>query len=175
MTARLQRKPHLPLALSTLLVAACSGAGPPTEEPSSSAEPTTTAAALGRNEATGARDTDRAIARSANTASSPDGTRVVECDVRTGGARFHEPCLFRAEEGGSFSLGSTDQVAGVLFSSDDKDFPDIVSVSVSIVAPGEAEVRGVTSFGVNSRWGRAIRSAEDPACWVGEGFRICAR
>ena len=140
-------------------------------------EPTATTASPTRNEATGAGDTDRAIARPADAgAARPrDGTRLVECDIRTGGARFHEPSLFRAEEGGSFSLRPTDRAAGVLFPSGDEDFPDILSVSVAIVAPGEAEVRGVTSFGVNSRWGSATRSAEDPACWVGEGFRVCAR
>jgi hypothetical protein len=32
----------------------------------------------------------------------------------------------------------------------------------------------LTDEGINSRWGRAIRSRRDRACWVGEDFTICA-
>ena len=54
-------------------------------------------------------------------------------------------------------------------------YGEILDVSVLIMAPGEAEVRGLTAHGINSRWGPAKRSAQDAACWVGADFRICAR
>jgi hypothetical protein len=51
--------------------------------------------------------------------------------------------------------------------------PGITAVSVSPLRPALAEVRGLTLQGVNSRWGRAVRSSEDPACWVGVDFAVC--
>lgn len=48
------------------------------------------------------------------------------------------------------------------------------SISVNIVKPGVAEVYGVTTAGINSRWGEARRSSSDKACWVGSDFTICA-
>jgi hypothetical protein len=47
-------------------------------------------------------------------------------------------------------------------------------ISVSVVRPGVAEVRGLTKRGINSRWGEARRSKSNRACWVGEDFKICA-
>ena len=105
----------------------------------------------------------------------PQGIRRVDCDIQSGDARFQGPCLFDAGPRGSFTLGSTDRDTGVLFPSSDDEYSSIISVSVWIVKPGEAEVRGLTSFGINSRWGHAARSTDDPACWVGDDFRICAR
>jgi hypothetical protein len=35
-------------------------------------------------------------------------------------------------------------------------------------------VRGLTTDGINSRWGTALRSKADPACWKGSDFEICA-
>ena len=48
------------------------------------------------------------------------------------------------------------------------------SISVAITQPGVAEVRGLTTDGINSRWGEATRSTSDKACWVGSDFTICA-
>lgn len=67
---------------------------------------------------------------------------------------------------GSFSLSARD--GGSLF-------PGISIVSVSMIEPGLAEVRGLTRDGINARWGTARRSARDGACWQGDDFRICAR
>jgi len=46
-------------------------------------------------------------------------------------------------------------------------------LSVWIISPGAAEVRGLTAQGINSRWGGATRSTRDPACWRGSDFEIC--
>nr|OEJ79934.1 hypothetical protein A5482_08025 [Cyanobacterium sp. IPPAS B-1200] len=48
------------------------------------------------------------------------------------------------------------------------------SISVYITSPGVAEVSGLTTGGISSRWGTARRSQSDRACWVGVGFTICA-
>lgn len=69
---------------------------------------------------------------------------------------------------GSFTLSPRGGGQGMLFGS-------IQMVSVSVIEPGLAEVRGLTRDGINSRWGTARRSQRDGACWQGEDFSICAR
>ncbi|MGA9520063.1 MAG: hypothetical protein WBV82_01285 [Myxococcaceae bacterium] len=75
-------------------------------------------------------------------------------------------CSFRPEKGGTFSLSNLDDTKPL--------YGPILSVSVVVVGRAEAEVRGLTKDGINSRWGEAIRSKDDPACWVGSDFKICA-
>ncbi len=77
---------------------------------------------------------------------------------------YRGPCSFTAEKGGSFTIAPTGRRTF---------FGDVTSVSVWIVKPGAAEVRGLTTDGVNSRWGEAKRSAKDRACWKGSDFAIC--
>ena len=48
------------------------------------------------------------------------------------------------------------------------------SITVNIIEKGVAEVRGLTTDGINSRWGEARRSKVDKACWLGSDFSICA-
>jgi hypothetical protein len=105
-------------------------------------------------------------------AAPPKGTTVL-CTIRSPGesgaveVHFDGPCRFLGEKGGSFSLSALDGDSAL--------YEGILDVSVTIVAPGKAEVRGLTELGINSRWGEARRSKKDPACWVGSGFEICAR
>jgi hypothetical protein len=89
--------------------------------------------------------------------------RPARCVVSSEGSTFRGACDFLAERGGSFSisLARGEFVEGTN------------EISVSIVSPGVAEVRGLTSDGINSRGGEARRSRRDPACWVGEDFSIC--
>ena len=87
------------------------------------------------------------------------------CVIRSAGEKSYSgPCRFLREAGGSFSL---EPVGPRLF------FGEISTVDVDLVAPGKAEVRGLTTSGIDSRWGSARRSVRDPACWDGEDFRIC--
>lgn len=80
-----------------------------------------------------------------------------------GSPTWRGPCDFLAERGGSFGIRP---YRGT--------FADGISdISVSLIRPGVAEVRGLTRDGINSRWGEARRSARDRACWVGEDFSIC--
>ncbi len=97
-----------------------------------------------------------------------EGSRIVTCRVESEGrVQVNGPCRFTPDQGGSFTLENADQNRPL--------FGTILMVTVSVVSPGTAEVRGLTRQGVNSRWGEAQRSNDDRSCWVGSDFRICAR
>ncbi|MGQ3354134.1 MAG: hypothetical protein ACT6XY_01045 [Phreatobacter sp.] len=82
---------------------------------------------------------------------------------------FDRTCDFAPDgRDGSFTLSPRGGGQGALFG-------PILMVSVSVIEPGLAEVRGLTRDGINSRWGTARRSQRDGACWQGDDFRICAR
>jgi len=90
--------------------------------------------------------------------------RTARCVVDTiGNATWQGPSRFEAERGGSFTISP---VRGTFAGG-------ITQIGVAIGQPGIAEVRGLTSRGINSRWGIAGRSERDRACWVGEDFRVC--
>ncbi len=96
-------------------------------------------------------------------------SRLVDCRVESEGkVQVSGKCRFTPDEGGSFTLEHSDPKRTIFFG-------EIMSITVSIVSPGVAEVRGLTRQGVNSRWGEARRSASDRACWQGSDFKICAR
>ncbi len=90
--------------------------------------------------------------------------RPARCVVQSAGAPiWRGPCDFVPDRGGSFGI---QPLRGR--------FPGGVSdISVAIIAPGVAEVRGLTRDGINSRWGEARRSRRDKACWAGEDFSVC--
>lgn len=95
--------------------------------------------------------------------------RLVDCRVESEGkVQVNGKCRFTPDEGGSFTLEHADPKRTVFFG-------EIMSVTVSVISPGVAEVRGLTRQGVNSRWGEARRMANDRACWQGSDFKICAR
>lgn len=95
------------------------------------------------------------------------GGELVDCRMEAAGKiEVNGKCRVTAETGGSFTLENVDPKKPL--------YGSILSVTVSIVSPGVAEVRGLTRQGVNSRWGQARRSNEDRACWEGSDFRICA-
>jgi len=90
--------------------------------------------------------------------------RPARCVVTSAGSpTWRGPCDFLAERGGSFGIRPYRGSFG----------DGISDISVSIISPGVAEVRGLTRDGINSRWGQARRSRRDAACWVGEDFSIC--
>lgn len=93
--------------------------------------------------------------------------RVVKCQIDSSGSpSFKGKCLFMPEKGGSFSLQSVNRDRPIM--------EGLIDVNVQIIEKGVAEVRGLTTEGSNSRWGEARRSDKDRACWVGNGFRVCA-
>lgn len=105
-----------------------------------------------------------AAAAFAAIAVTPAAARPARCVVAGAGEpTWRGPCDFFAERGGSFSVSPLrGRFQG-----------GISDISVSIISPGVAEVRGLTPDGINSRWGEARRSRRDRACWIGEDFSVC--
>ncbi|QCI66354.1 hypothetical protein [Phreatobacter stygius] len=101
-------------------------------------------------------------------AAAPAVARDVSCRIeQQGKVVLDRTCDFQADgRDGSFVLSARGRHGNLL--------PRISMVTVSVVSPGVAEVRGLTLDGINSRWGEARRSARDGACWEGSDFRICA-
>ena len=91
--------------------------------------------------------------------------RIAHCAISTEEAPYRGPCRFIPERGGSFAL---EPAWGRRF------FGEVTGISVEMIGRGEAEVRGLTTSGINSRWGAARRSRRDPACWEGQDFSVCA-
>ena len=90
--------------------------------------------------------------------------RPAKCVVIGNGMTpYRGTCKFTPDNGGSFAIAPIGKPG----------FDGVTLVSVAIVSPGVAEVRGLTRDGINSRWGEAKRSKTDPACWVGGDFKIC--
>ena len=87
------------------------------------------------------------------------------CEITAKGERVDGPCRFSARRGGSFDIAMTDE----------RTMGGATSLSLDVVGPGRGEVRGLTPFGVRSRWGEARRMAQDRACWRGTDFTICVR
>ncbi|MFK4002684.1 hypothetical protein [Qipengyuania sp. NPDC077563] len=114
-----------------------------------------------------AGETGADAASETSTAAPATGERIVDCEIVSGGEEvLNAPCQFSPQSNGGFTLMSR--------SGDGAIYGRILSVSVSKIDSKTAEVRGMTSDGINSRWGQATRSAQDPACWSGSDFSVCA-
>lgn len=102
------------------------------------------------------------VAQTPQSAQASDAFCVVK--GRSQEVLFRGNCIFKQFGGnGSFSIESP---SGLIVGRE--------SISVYIISPGIAEVRGLTTGGINSMWGQARRSTSDQACWVGREFTICA-
>jgi hypothetical protein len=107
------------------------------------------------------------VLSSAGSGEAQSPGRNVQCRVEAGGkVQLNGTCRFGSEAGGSFTLENVDRNRPL--------FEQILVMSVSIVSPGAAEVRGLTRDGINSGGGEARRSMRDNACWEGSDFSICA-
>ncbi|WP_123795553.1 hypothetical protein [Neisseria animalis] len=94
-------------------------------------------------------------------------SKTAMCKISSDGVvAYKGKCQFQSERGGSFSVRSLKEGKPL--------FGEITDVSVYIVKPGVAEVSGLTTFGNNSRWGTAVRSQKQRACWNGSDFQVCA-
>ena len=91
--------------------------------------------------------------------------RLVRCSVSVVGEYYNGPCYFLAESTGGFSVYRPDAAPFVGATT-------LVSLQKTDTASGD--VRGLTTDGVNSLWGEAVRSDADPACWGGTDFEVCA-
>ena len=100
-------------------------------------------------------------------------THAAACEVSTGigqeaPTQWAGPCTRQIEQPQAKHVS----IAGVNSS---EIIPGILSISVSILGPGRADVRGLTTEGIHSRWGSAVQDVKDPFCWIGTDFRVCAR
>ena len=98
-------------------------------------------------------------------AAAPAQAKIARCVIDSEGTSYRGPCQYNVARGGTFTLSPAH---GRSFGG------GVVSVTVYFTQRGFAEVRGLTREGSNSRWGRAVRSRRDSACWVGEDFSVCA-
>lgn len=93
--------------------------------------------------------------------------KPAQCLIESSGEiLFKGKCDFSASRGGSFSLQNINKKGAL--------YDDILIVSVEIISPSVAQVRGLTSFGNNSYWGDVRRSRTQSACWANNEFKICA-
>lgn len=93
--------------------------------------------------------------------------RVVDCQIASSGdPGMRKRCVFVPRGHGSFALTDPD-THGLLTTG-------VRLLTVEIVEPGVAEVRGLTVHGIHARWGLAQRADDDRACWQGSDFRVCA-
>lgn len=100
-------------------------------------------------------------------------TLAATCEVLTGigqedPTRWTGPCTRQIEQPHAKHVS----IAGL---NNGEIIPGILSISVSILGPGRADVRGLTNEGIHSRWGSAVQDLKDPFCWIGTDFRVCAR
>jgi hypothetical protein len=100
---------------------------------------------------------------------APVSAKDAKCVIKTNDGSYAAACTFSRSPGGSFSIGP---VGRPDFFDHAPGEPGVTTISVDIEGEN-AEVHGLTTDGVNSRWGPATRSKRDPACWVGEDFSVC--
>ena len=105
------------------------------------------------------------LATAASTVALPASAKTARCVIQSEGGSYRGPCSYSVQRGGTFTV----KPIGRRFI-----LPGVMMVTVFVDRDGSAEVSGLTGAGVNSRWGSATRSRHDSACWVGEGFSVCA-
>jgi len=98
-------------------------------------------------------------------AAAPAQAKIARCVIDSEGTSYNGPCQYNVARGGTFTVTP---IHGRSFGQ------GVVSVTVYMTQRGVADVRGLTRDGINSRWGRAVRSRRDSACWLGEDFSVCA-
>jgi hypothetical protein len=105
------------------------------------------------------------LAIAAGLAAMPASAKTARCVIRSEGGSYRGPCSYSVQRGGTFTV----KPIGRRFL-----MPGVMMVTVFVDRDGYADVSGLTGAGVNSRWGQATRSRRDTACWVGDGFSVCA-
>jgi hypothetical protein len=100
---------------------------------------------------------------------SPAAASTARCIVKTADASYAGPCRFSKDRGGSFNIAPLGRTEFFKHARQD---PGVTDIRVD-VDRGEADVHGLTTSGINSRWGEAKRSKLDRACWIGDDFSLC--
>jgi len=96
---------------------------------------------------------------------APAQARTARCVIKSEGGMYRGPCSYSVQRGGTFTVKPIGRRTIM---------PGVMMVTVFVDRDGYADVSGLTGAGVNSRWGQATRSRRDSACWVGDGFSVCA-
>ena len=96
---------------------------------------------------------------------APAQAKTARCVITSEGGTYRGPCSYSAQRGGTFTVKPIGRRTIL---------PGVMMVTVFVDRDGYANVSGLTGAGVDSRWGAATRSRRDPACWVGDGFSVCA-
>ena len=105
----------------------------------------------------------------ANPAFAADASRDARCRVwQRNAIEYDGPCRFWSEDGGSFSLTFPTGEG-----TEDLDRYHITRIRVRVVRPGVAEV-SEPDRPADRRWGRALRSRRDGACWSAPFWMVCA-
>ena len=98
-------------------------------------------------------------------AATPARAKIARCVIDSEGTSYRGPCQYVVARGGTFTLSPAHR----------RSFgEEVVSITVYVTGRGVADVGGLSRDRINSRWGRAVRSRRDSACWVGEDFSVCA-
>ena len=92
--------------------------------------------------------------------------KTVKCEINSSGQKYKGDCIFKPQNGGTFSLTNTSPGKPI-------GNTDIHSVTVFISGKDVAQVSGEMGGSI-SRWGEAKRSPKEKACWIGDDFRVCA-
>ena len=100
-----------------------------------------------------------------SSSSAKETTIYAECSITSGGQThaIKDAAVLRSEDEG-LKWYNIERADGKPL------LEGILSVSITEIKPGLAQVSGVTTSGINSRWGKA---SFDSDCWAGSDFRIC--
>jgi len=103
-------------------------------------------------------------ALAALTVATPALAKNARCVIDSEGTSYRGPCEYHVAKGGTFTVTPvrSNTFAG-----------GATSITVFVMRPGVAQVRGLTESGINSNWGNARRSKRDSACWIGNDFTVC--
>ncbi|MEQ9663021.1 MAG: hypothetical protein RLN87_10775 [Parasphingopyxis sp.] len=149
----LSRFHALPILSAALIFVACAD------------EPADTGDATASDEITDTGTETDATIEAAETAGEGEWTEV-DCNIATAEMTAYEGrCLYAADgDDGSFAIRP---VGADVF------MDEVTSISVTIYEGDTANVRGLTTAGINSNWGDANPEAGDSNCWAGVDFTIC--
>jgi hypothetical protein len=106
-----------------------------------------------------------ALAVTALVVAQPASAKVARCVIKARVGQQSGPCTFTAHRGGSFTIEPVRRRYLI---------GKFMSINVDVDRRGIWNVRAVSGRGYTARWGRAVRSKGDRACWTGQDFSVCA-
>lgn len=95
----------------------------------------------------------------------PASAKVARCVIKARVGEQSGPCTFTGRRGGSFTIEPVRRRYLI---------GKFMSINVDVDRRGVGHVRAVSGRGYTARWGPAVRSKGDRACWTGQDFSVCA-